>query len=252
MLLFFVLGAPIDAAETNCGNSAAGETAVVTQIFDGDTLRLDDGRHIRVLGINTPELGHGSGPDEPYARAALDATRAFLGATSSGTTSTVALVFDRQREDRYHRQLAHVYRDDGANLESHLLAKGLAFAIAIPPNLSLAPCLSALAQQARQAKVGLWRSAPVDAGALRAGGYQRVRGRVVHVNFAKAWWVELEGGIAAVIYPEHQPYFSREVVAGWTGQVLELQGWVYAAQWRGKRQWRVKLQTPFAVVSGTR
>ncbi|MBS3094435.1 lamin tail domain-containing protein [Candidatus Pacearchaeota archaeon] len=33
------------------------ETAVVQRIVDGDTLELADGRHVRLLGINTPEKG---------------------------------------------------------------------------------------------------------------------------------------------------------------------------------------------------
>ncbi len=245
---FFLLACwPALAADNACRVQAPAETATVAHVYDGDTLRLEDGRRIRVLGINAPELGHGRGADEPYAKAALAATRTFVGETGS-----VSLVFEHQREDRYHRQLAHVYRSDGANLESHLVASGLAFAIAIPPNLDLAPCLSALAQRARKAHIGLWHRAPIDSSAVRVGGYQRVGGRVGRVNFAKAWWIELEGGVTAVIYPEHQQYFSRAAVAGWAGQVVELQGWVYAAQRRGKEQWRVKLQTPYAVLVGGR
>ena len=30
----------------------------VTRIFDGDTVMLEDGRKIRLLGINTPEIKH--------------------------------------------------------------------------------------------------------------------------------------------------------------------------------------------------
>lgn len=210
--------------------------------MDGDTVRLTDGRHIRVLGINTPELGHDGEPDHRYAKDARQAVEEFLGGNGQ-----VSLVYDRQRVDRYHRHLAHVYRGDGANLESHLLSKGLAYPVAIPPNLSLAACLWRLAQEAERARIGVWGIAPVESRALRTGGYQRVRGRVVRVNFADAWWIELEGGVTGVIYPESQRYFSRSDVEGWVEKSLELRGWVYAANWRGKQQWRVKLHTPFAV-----
>lgn len=33
------------------------ETVTVLQVIDGDTCRLEDGRHVRYLGINAPEKG---------------------------------------------------------------------------------------------------------------------------------------------------------------------------------------------------
>ena len=35
--------------------------------FDGDTLALEDGRSVRLLGINTPETGRDGEPSEPFA-----------------------------------------------------------------------------------------------------------------------------------------------------------------------------------------
>jgi endonuclease YncB( thermonuclease family) len=40
------VGIPVGATE-----------AVVEYVHDGDTLFLDDGRKVRLLGINTPEIG---------------------------------------------------------------------------------------------------------------------------------------------------------------------------------------------------
>nr|MBA3380320.1 hypothetical protein [Actinomycetota bacterium] len=47
------------------GATAADESGVVASVYDGDTLSLSDGRRVRLLQIDTPELGSG----ECYSRA---------------------------------------------------------------------------------------------------------------------------------------------------------------------------------------
>ncbi|MHB8822818.1 MAG: thermonuclease family protein, partial [Pseudomonadaceae bacterium] len=42
----------------------------VAQVIDGDTLRLTDGRSVRLIGLNTPELGRKGRAAEPLADAA--------------------------------------------------------------------------------------------------------------------------------------------------------------------------------------
>ena len=46
--------------------TAAGDSGVVASVTDGDTLRLTDGRRVRLVQVDTPELGGG----ECYSRAA--------------------------------------------------------------------------------------------------------------------------------------------------------------------------------------
>lgn len=234
----------------DCELPGAGETVRVARVIDGDTLALADGRHVRMLGINAPELGHEGAADEPLARAAKAALEQLLGADrrTGKTAAAVTLHVDRERLDHYGRLLAHV-SSGGRNLERELLSRGLAYQAVIPPNMALADCLRAAERTARTARIGLWSpsaAGPIASTAIVHGGFQRVRGRVERVLFGDTWWIEFAGGFRAVIYPEHQPYWERSTLAAWRGQSVEVRGWVYRSR-RG--DWRVRLPTPDAVLA---
>lgn len=253
---FFVVVALVSTA--SCGRASAadcelpgsGATARAARVIDGDTLVLADGRHVRMLGVNAPELGHKGAADEPLARAAKAALEELLGADhrTGKTAATVTLHVDRERLDHYGRLLAHV-SSSGRNLERELLRQGLAYQVVIPPNVALADCLRAAERAARTARIGLWSpsaAGPTASTAVVRGGFQRVRGRVERVLFGATWWIEFAGGFRAVIYPEHQQYWERQTLAAWRGQSVEVRGWVYRSR-RG--DWRLRLPTPDAVLT---
>ncbi|MGV6807200.1 MAG: thermonuclease family protein, partial [bacterium] len=50
--------------ENRCAPFAPGEPVAVSRVIDGDTLHLVDGRRVRLIGVNTPEMGHGDEPDQ--------------------------------------------------------------------------------------------------------------------------------------------------------------------------------------------
>jgi endonuclease YncB( thermonuclease family) len=50
------------------GETRRSETAIVASVYDGDTLMLRGGRRVRLLQIDTPELGSG----ECYSRCGRD------------------------------------------------------------------------------------------------------------------------------------------------------------------------------------
>jgi len=260
-----------------CVPPGKSEMVVVTQVYDGDTLRLRDGRRVRLLGINTPELGRGNKPDEPFARQAKQAVEDFLAGESH-----VFLYTETETQDRYGRHLAYLFKrapsefkrapsgfkrvpsgfkkaqegfKDASNranlsLGKTLLTSGLAYHVAIPPNLHLAACFAEAEKKAQRFKRGLWGPggiAPVEVKTVSKGGYQRIRGKVSRVTLKGAWWINFGDGFTAVIYPEHQRYFDAEVVQGWQGSRLEVEGWVYRSRYKGKPQWRVKLGTPYSV-----
>ena len=196
---------------------------------------------MRVLGINAPEVGRRGQPGEPFSRVASNEAQAFL-----KHSSHILLVPGQEREDRYGRLLAHVYRDDGASLEAHLLTQGLAFHSPVPPNLAQGDCYAALEAQARQAKLGIWSDRgipPVAGDRVDSGGYQRVRGQVTSVSFRRNWWIELDDHFTAVIQPADQGRFERHEVAAWQGKTVEIKGWVYAVN----GELRMKLETPWVI-----
>lgn len=243
----FVL-APSWAAD--CLPMGSGQLVNVAYVYDGDTVRLKDGRRVRLLGINTPELGRNKAPNQRYSKQAKKAVEQFL-----SVKGEVFIYGDNELQDRYGRHLAHLIKiksnGEQLNLGKHLLAQGLAYHIVVPPNLELADCFARVETIARNLGRGLWDDTGIlvlkGAGAIAKGGYQRIRAQVSHVNLKKAWWINLNDGFVAVIYPENQRYFDRDVVEAWQGVWLELEGWVYQSSYKGKPQWRVKLETAYAV-----
>jgi micrococcal nuclease len=149
------------AALQSCGpapGSAATQPSpcVVERVADGDTLTCRDGRRIRLIGIDTPELRQGESGHR--ARAAL--TRL----APPGTP--VRLERDVAPRDRYGRELAHVWT--GSRLVSEaLVLEGWAMLYTVPPNVKYAERLERAQKKARAAGAGLWASgafecAPVD------------------------------------------------------------------------------------------
>ncbi|OUS13857.1 hypothetical protein A9Q89_01570 [Gammaproteobacteria bacterium 53_120_T64] len=229
--------------------SDSGERVGIQYVYDGDTVTLKDGRKIRLIGINTPERGRRGKPDQPLALAAKQALQTALLATGNSRAKSVRLYLGREPVDTYGRQLGYLFVN-GESLAEMLLSKGLGWHVVLPPNTGLAACLAAAEQAAKRRGKGLWQRSLrqfVRSESLLGGGYQRVRGRVSKVSFAKAWWINFDDGFVAVIYPENQRYFDRKAVSAWRGKRLEIEGWVYAAKYRGKRQWRIKLATHYGV-----
>ena len=118
-----------------------------TRITDGDTLELRGGETVRLLGIDTPELG------EPYADEAKWALYAWV------AHRPLRLEFDEQQRDVYHRLLAHVYveTDDGWVLvNAEMVRAGLARLLFIPPNGRYYDYFQTALEEARLTRRGLW------------------------------------------------------------------------------------------------
>lgn len=226
-VLLFGLSAIFNTAWADCVPKGAGEFAVVERIYDGDTLKLRDGRHVRILGVNAPEVDHGKEPTgQALGEQSRIATEAFLKANKQ-----VRLFYDVQRVDRYGRTLAHVYDAKGTSLAANLLRKGLGFHVAIPPNLSLNDCLHGQESIARNKGLGIWshsawRALPAAKLTLEDTGFKRITGRVVSVSKAQSIWLELDGPVAIKITPSDLKNFPATDWDTWKGRRVEVRGWV--------------------------
>ena len=174
------------AADAACRPAGRVEQATVATHYDGDTLRLVDGRRVRLLGIDTPEMNYHRGVPQPFAARALARTQSLL-----PRGGPVRLTRDRAVQDRYGRELAHAFRADGVSVEETLLREGLAVAFILPPNVALADCLLAAEREARAARRGLWALpaySPQPAVTVPADGtYHLVRGRVTSAQRRGDW-----------------------------------------------------------------
>jgi micrococcal nuclease len=150
-------------------HDSAGETAarperiVVERAVDGDTLKLADGRRVRLIGIDTPEIHESAKLYRDSKRTGRDAKtiqamgkRSFLYTKSLVEGKPVRLEFDVERTDKYGRLLAYVYLDDGTFVNAQIVREGYASPMTYPPNVKHADEFSRLYREAREGKKGLW------------------------------------------------------------------------------------------------
>ncbi|MBI5637425.1 MAG: thermonuclease family protein [Nitrospinae bacterium] len=127
----------------------------VKKVIDGDTLELANGEHIRLIGIDAPELHHPELPVQRFSREAAD----FLLKTLDGQNVTLEIIPGDER-DPYHRLLAYVYAGKKM-LNEELIRNGYAFAYAKGTHPRLTQFLG-LENEARRAHRGLWDYSPRD------------------------------------------------------------------------------------------
>ena len=223
----FALWGNVLAATSPCTADRVDERATVRKVFDGDTLELTDGRHVRFIGINTPEVAHRDKAAQPLA----DQARAAL-ETALKKDHTVLLRYDTERFDAHQRTLAHVYLSDRRSIEALLLEQGLAFWIAIPPSLHAAECYRAHEQRARSAKRGIWSNSyytPRDAQQVGPGsdGFHVIKGRVIRIGKSKnTLWLNLAPRMALRIASEDMHYFTDYKPESLLGRDVVVRGWI--------------------------
>lgn len=221
---FFVSAIWLTAAQAFCPAPEGLIPTTVQRVVDGDTLRLKDGRSVRMIGLNAPELASRGRPAEPFAVAARQRLQRLV-AQSGGR---VGLLPGRERHDRHGRTLAHVYDVNGINLEARLIAEGLAYQIAIVPNVALVACQQAAENHARRAGLGLWRRSTVlKAEQIRRSGFVVLEGRVSKVERNRGGvWITLRGAVVLRIAPNVLGRFDRQWLKGLVGRRIEARGWV--------------------------
>lgn len=203
----------------------------MARVVDGDTLKLADGRSVRLIGVNAPELAHHGRSEEPFAVAAQRRLQELVAANDG----EVGLVPGQQGKDKYGRTLAHAYDARGNNLESRLLAEGLGYLVAIAPNTDLTACQRAAEREARSAQRGLWRKSPVQvAEQLHESGFAVVRGRVEQVQRNRGGlWIDLDGPLVLRIEPRLLRQFDDATLRELKGRQIEARGWVIDRAERG-------------------
>ncbi|WP_231745286.1 MULTISPECIES: thermonuclease family protein [Microbulbifer] len=228
----------------------ADEIVALKDVQDGDTLLLEDGRRVRLIGVNAPELGRDGRAAQPLAQEAQEFAQLFL------EDGDLELVYDRDRRDRYGRVLAHVYNHRGESLEAALLAAGLAFHVAIAPNLGLAECLAERQAEARRAGRGVW--APGTWPVLRAsevrpgdGGFVLLRGQVLEVDQNRFVWLELDGPVAVRLRRDREN--GQLVRRDWQDREIEVKGWLvdrgakYASRFPQNKRWYIAVDSEFTI-----
>ncbi|MFL8987739.1 thermonuclease family protein [Pseudomonas sp. QLc11A] len=244
---FFVSAIWLSGAQAFCPTPGGLTSVTVQRVVDGDTLRLSDGRNVRMIGLNTPELGKQGRSDEPFAVAARKRLEALVAASDG----RVGLVPGKESKDHYGRTLAHVYGADGANLEAQMLAEGLGFQVAVAPNVDLVACQQAAERNARQAGLGVWRQSPVlKAEQIVTSGFAVLSGRVSKVQRNRGGvWIELQDSVVLRVAPNLLARFDVNSLESLKGKQIEARGWVLDRSRRGglkegQARWMLPLTDP--------
>ncbi|WP_249123295.1 MULTISPECIES: thermonuclease family protein [unclassified Bradyrhizobium] len=173
------------AANVACSYEPQGDGRV-DAVVDGRTLRLDDGREIRLAGIEIPPGQDGSA----------------LAARVMGRS--VSLLGPDDTPDRYGRQSAIVEADGAAtSVQADLLRQGLALFSGLVADRPCATELAAAEAEARKARRGTWNSDSAIKNAERPGDIStlvgqfvviegkvlsvRQAGATIYVNFGRRW-----------------------------------------------------------------
>jgi endonuclease YncB( thermonuclease family) len=237
-------------AAADCVLGQADELVALKRVMDGDTLLLSDGRRVRLIGVNAPELARRDRKAQPLAREAKQLAERFLAG------GDLELVYDKSRRDRYGRLLAHVYNHRGDSLESALLSSGMAFHVAIAPNLSLAECLSEREEWARRAGRGIWATGAwpvVQAAQIRPGdgGFVLLRGTVKKAEKKRYLWLELNGPVALRLNPRGD--YGQLAGRDWQGAQIEVKGWLvdrgekYLSRFPKNKRWYIAVDSPYTI-----
>ena len=244
---FFVSAIWFSGAQAFCLVPSGLASVAVQRVVDGDTVRLSDGRSVRMIGLNTPELGKQGRSDEPFAVAARKRLEALV-AASDGRVSVLP---GKESKDHYGRTLAHLYGADGVNLEAQMLAEGLGFQVAVAPNVDLVTCQQAAEHSARQAGLGVWRQSPVlKAEQINASGFAVVSGRVSKVQRNRGGvWIELQDSLVLRVAPNLLGQFDVAALERLKGKQIEARGWVVDRSRRGglkqgQARWLLPLTDP--------
>ena len=211
-----------------------GQTANVVEVIDGDTVLLDDGHQVRLVGIQAPKLplGRRNFPTWPLA----DEAKAALDSLTLG--KPLSLTYGGRRMDRHGRLLAHLHDADGRWIQGELLRLGLARMYTFDDNRAFIPEMLDMERKARAAGQGIWRlnyyrirrvgETPDD-----IGSFQLVEGRVRnaavikgrgYLNFGKDWRTDF----TVAIPPDGLRLFAAADIdiAAYAERQVRVRGWL--------------------------
>jgi micrococcal nuclease len=152
LLLLAVVALALGAFVLLTRDSSAKE-GVVAHVVDGDTIRLADGARVRLVQIDAPEK-----VDECYGEEASELTRRLL---PPGTHVRIEQDPALDREDRFGRKLAYVWKDD-EDINLTLVEEGAAGVWFFEGSRGRhADDLLRAAERARNQGKGLWGACPL-------------------------------------------------------------------------------------------
>jgi micrococcal nuclease len=194
------------------------DQGTVVVVYDGDTIKvkLDNGieRRVRLIGIDTPEIG------EKPLDAPLEALLAKRFTFYHLFRQRIKLTYEHEREDRYGRLLAYVWNENGL-FNQFILEQGFA-RVFLKFSFTMKDAFIDAQKEAQDERRGFWREKPHPV--ITAQRAKKHIGNLIRMSFSCARIRESgdllflqtkTGDFAAVIRKEYLSLF---------GEVQELEG----------------------------
>jgi micrococcal nuclease len=224
---------------TACENLRDGPAGTVVSVTDGDTVVLDNGLVVRLIGIQAPKLPLGREDFEawPLADKAKSALEALVGG------QRVRVRQGGETVDRHGRVLGQLFVEatDGVWVQQQMIAAGMARVYSFADNRACVVQLLAAEGKARLMRLGIWadpyyavrRGDRPDDLARRLSHYELVEGRVlladavqgrVYLNFGRHFAEDF----TVVIERGALPHFEAEGIdpTKLGGALVRVRGWV--------------------------
>jgi micrococcal nuclease len=119
------------------------------RVIDGDTIELDGGERVRLIGVDTPETVDPRRPVQYFGKEASAFTRRMV------EGKDVRIERDQESRDQYGRTLAYVYLPDGTFLNAEIIRQGYGHAYVRFPYRYQRQFVD-LEREARENGRGLW------------------------------------------------------------------------------------------------
>ncbi len=212
-------------------------TARVTQIIDPLTIGLEDGRLIRLTGIEYPDFpaaGGEAGPG-PVSLMAMTVLKDLL----QGKNVKIYQTKNKSlgRTNRMGHLLAHLETEtDAVWVQGTLVSLGLAKVMTAKANPEMALPLYTLERGARKEKLGLWQAPQIlrpEDTPEHLHSFQIVEGKItgtalrknrLYLNFGPDWKRDFTVSIA----PEDKRVFEKQGLdpTQWVGETVRVRGWI--------------------------
>ena len=158
-LLYVIFGLLGCSLANRHGHNGA-EFRILARVVDGDTLAMDNGERVRLIGVDTPETKDPRKPVEYFGNEAAVFTKRIT------EGKRVRLEYDQANAARGHkdntpqrRTLAYVYLEDGTLLNAEIIRQGYGYALTRYP-FSRMEEFRRLEREAREGRRGLWAINP--------------------------------------------------------------------------------------------
>lgn len=127
---------------------------LITKVIDGDTVELENGGKVRLLGIDTPETKDTRKSVECFGKQASNETKNLL------EGKMVLLEKDISETDKYGRLLRYIFLplpdDRSLFVNDYLIREGFAKALNYPPDVKYNDQFREAERSAKENKKGLW------------------------------------------------------------------------------------------------